>query len=221
MPKKFDRELSALKEKVVEMGGLAQQMCATVLSAVNDRDRTLLPRVYELEERVDQFQIDIDDDVTRLMAVYGPVALDLRFVLMVARINTELERIGDQAVNMCENAELLVTEPALDQQGRHLPGMAETVGRMVSQSLRAFRDGQVDVAREVISSDNTVDSINNRIFRDLLEQMTVDTGTVKRALALLLTARALERIADHATNIAEEVIFLVKAKDVRHQSDPA
>lgn len=215
MSKKFDEELRALKSRVVEMGELAQNMFQTAMKALVERDVKMIDALQDMEERVDRFQVEIDEDVVRLMAVYGPVALDLRFVLMTARINTELERIGDQAMNMCENVTMLVAEPELKRLV-DLPRMADTASEMVRRSLEAFQDGKLDLAREVIRRDSEVDALNDQIFRELLTYMLSDTQNITRSLALILTARSLERIADHATNIAEEVIYMVKGEDVRH-----
>lgn len=215
MPKQFDTELRRLKAKITEMGSLAQSMFQTAMRALVTRDMSLVSEIQEIEEQVDRFQVEIDEEVMRLVAVYGPVAMDLRFVLMVARINTELERIGDQAVNMCENVTLLVSEPELKKLV-DLPRMADFAAQMVVASLEAFREGSVEKAKQVIESDSEVDALNDQIFRELLTYMMSDTQNIARSMALILTARALERIADHATNIAEEVIFMVKGEDVRH-----
>ncbi|HLU47825.1 MAG TPA: phosphate signaling complex protein PhoU [Planctomycetota bacterium] len=215
MSKQFDAELKKLKTKIMEMGAIAQSMFETAMRALVTREPALVAEIDALEARVDRFQVEIDEDAIRLMAVYGPVAMDLRFVLMVARINTELERIGDQAVNMCENVSLLVSEPELKKLV-DLPRMAEVAARMLQISLEAFRDGAVERARDVIANDGEVDALNDLIFRELLTYMLSDPRNITRSVALLLTARALERIADHATNIAEEVIFMVKGEDVRH-----
>jgi phosphate transport system protein len=215
MPKKFDAELSALQDKLVAMGRMAQDMIQTAMCALVERDSKLVSDVMALEEQVDRCQVDIDDDVVRLMAVYGPVALDLRFLLMAARINTEIERIGDQCVNMCENVELLLTEEELKKL-IDLPKMADTAARMVAASLEAFREGSTSNARAVIRTDSEVDALNDQIFRELLTYMLSDTKNITRSVALILFSRNLERIADHATNIAEEVIYMVKGEDVRH-----
>jgi phosphate transport system protein len=216
MPKKFDAELLRLKEKIITMGEKAQEMFQTAMKALVNRDPSPGPEIQKLEEVVDRYQVEIDEDVVRLMATYGPVALDLRFVLMVARINTELERIGDQAVNMCENVELLLSEPELKKLV-DLPRMADVAARMLRQSLQAFREESIEKAQEVIRADDEVDALNDQIFRELLTYMLSDPRTITRSVALVLTARMLERIADHATNIAEEVIYMVKGVDVRHQ----
>jgi len=215
MPKKFDAELAQLKERVISMGDTAQSMFQTAMRALVNRDESLVAKVQQMEEQLDRDQVEIDEAAIRLMAVYGPVAVDLRFVLMVARINTELERIGDQAVNMCENIQLLLTEPELKKLV-DLPRMADVAGWMVRESVQSFKEGTTQKAREVIKADGEVDALNDQIFRELLTYMLGDPRTITRSLALILTARALERIADHATNIAEEVIFMVKGEDVRH-----
>ncbi len=216
MPKKLDDELNGLKRKVVAMSDLAQSMFQTAMRALIDRDESLIAKVQEMEEQVDLYQVEIDEAVVSLMAVFGPVALDLRFALMVARINTELERIGDQSMNMCENVRLLLSEPELKKLV-DLPRMADVAATMVRDSLSAFESGATDVARNVIRADNTVDALYDQIFRELLTYMMSDPKTTARSLALILTAGSLERIADHATNIAEEVIYMVKGEDVRHQ----
>ncbi len=215
MPKRFDKKLAELREKVVAMGDLAQRMFRTALRALAERDEGLIASILEIEERVDRYQVEIDEAVVNLMAVFGPVALDLRFVLMTARINTELERIGDQSVNMSENVRLLLAEPELKKPA-DLGRMAEIAANMINESLEAFREGSTQRARKVIETDSQVDALHDQIFRELLTYMTRDAKNITRSVGLLLTARALERIADHATNIAEEVIYMVKGEDVRH-----
>ena len=215
MPKQLDAELGDLKTKVFQMGELAQEMFETAMRALVDREESLIAKVMELEDQVDRYQIEIDDDVVRLMATHGPVALDLRFVLMVTRINTELERIGDQACNMCEFVQLLVSEPELKKL-IDLPRMAETAATMLRRSLEAFQNGSTKEALAVIDLDDKVDALNDQIFRELLTYMIDDSKCIARSVALILTARSLERIADHATNIAEEVVYVVKGEDIRH-----
>lgn len=216
MPKKFDDELTQLKKKLVTMGDTAQKMFETVMRSLVERDASLMDEVAASEEVVDRHQIEIDEDVSRLMAIYGPVALDLRFVLMVARINTDLERIGDQAMNMREHAELLVREPELKKLV-DLPRMAETAANMLQGALTAFNTEDTELARNVIKNDGVVDALYDQIFRELLTYMIADPKNIARAVALLFISRSLERIADHATNVAEEVIYVVKGVDVRHE----
>lgn len=198
------------------MGTVAQEMVQTAMRALVDRNGALVSKVEDLEERLDRFQVEIDDDVVRLMATYGPVAFDLRLVMMVTRINSDLERIGDQAVNMCEYVNLLLSESELKKL-IDLPRMADTAVGMVREALAAFDKGKSADARKVIQADDQVDALNDQIFRELLTYMITDSKNITRSVSLILLARALERIADHATNIAEEVVYLVKGEDIRHQ----
>lgn len=214
--RKFDEALAGLKAKVVAMGDLAQSMIRLSMGALVDRNASLIERVLTSEERLDNYQIEIDNEAVRLMALQSPVAQDLRFILMVARINTELERIGDLCVNLCESTQLLLTEPPLKPLV-DLPKMAATAERMVQESLQSLLDGSTDRALQVIKADDEVDALNDQIFRELLTYMLSNPVHITRALALILMARNLERIADHATNIAEEVVYLVKGEDIRHQ----
>ena len=216
MKRKFDEALGALKNKVVAMGEVAQKMIQQSMKALVDRNAALIQEVLREEDILDRCQIEIDNEAIRLMALQSPVAMDLRFILMVARINTELERVGDLCVNLCESTQLLLTEPPLKPLV-DLPKMAETAERMVAQGLQAFLESSTEKAVQVIKADDEVDALNDQIFRELLTYMLSDPRNITRALALILMARNLERIADHATNIAEEVVFLVKGEDIRHQ----
>lgn len=216
MPRKFDELASTLKAKVLEMGGLVESMVQKAMNALVERDAGKIDAVLEDEKKVDQLQLDIDELAVRLLAIQSPMAFDLRFVLMAARINTELERVGDQCVNMCENVQLLLAEPPLKPL-IDLPKMAQVAGRMLHESLQAFIEQSAQRAIEVIRMDDEVDGLNDQIFRELLTYMISDTRSITRALSLILMARNVERVADHATNIAEEVIYLVRGEDVRHR----
>jgi len=214
--RKFDDALAALKSKVVAMGEVAQTMIQQSMKALVDRDAAIIQLVLQNEDKLDRYQVEIDNDAIRLMALQSPVAQDLRFVLMVARINTELERIGDLCVNLCESVQLLLAEPPLKPLV-DLPKMASTAERMVEEALQAFLQGTTEKALQVIKVDDEVDALNDQIFRELLTYMLSDPRNITRALALILMARNLERVADHGTNIAEEVVYLVKGEDIRHQ----
>lgn len=216
MPIVLDEDLSSLKEKVVTMGDLAQKMLQTSMRALLERDESLIDEVNRIEEQLDRFQVEIDDMVVYLMAKHGPVAMDLRFLLMVTRINTELERIGDHSVNLCENVQLLLKEPETDKLV-DLPRMADTASKMLAESLRAFQEETTEKTRDVAKADDTVDAIYDELFRELITRMIEDPSKITRGVGLLLIARSLERMADHATNIAEEVVYMVKGKDVRHR----
>jgi phosphate transport system protein len=215
MPKKFDQELDALKADVVRMGEDAAAMIRAAMKALVDRDEAPIAEVLRREEDLDRAQVGIDDHVVRLIVTHAPVAYDLRLLLMIARMNSELERIGDQAVNICENVRLLLGVPPLKPLV-DLPRMADLAQRMVAGALDAFVRRSPDRALETIEADDQVDALNDQIFRELLTYMVEDPRNIPRAIALLLTARALERIADHATNICEEVVYMVKGQDIRH-----
>lgn len=216
MPEKFDRELSSLQSKLLTMGKLAESMFQDALGALKERDASLIKNVLAKEDQVDQLQVEIDDEAIRSMATFAPVATELRFLLMVARINLELERIGDQAVNMCEEVQLLLSEPELKPLA-DLSRMADIASRMLHQSLEAFTNKSTEKAMEVIRADDEVDALNHQIFRELLTYMVTDPKNVTCSVALILLTRSLERIADHATNIAEEVVYMIQGKDIRHQ----
>ena len=216
MHRKFDEQLTALKNKVVAMGDLAETMIRDAMRALVERDDRFIREVLKNEDVLDQLQIEIDNQAIELMAIQSPVAFDLRFILMVARINTELERVGDLCVNICESTQLLLTEPPLKPL-IDLPKMSETAERMVHQSLQAFLEGSPEKALQVIKVDDEVDALNDQIFRELLTYMMSDPRNITRSISLILVSRQIERIADHATNIAEEVIYLVKGEDIRHQ----
>lgn len=221
MSRKFDEQLSQLKGRVLRMGDLAQGMVVLSIRALVERDEKWIKEVLRREEDLDRYQVEVDDEAVHLMAVQSPVAQDLRFIVMVARITTELERVGDLCVNICENVQLLLSEPPLKPL-IDLPKMAEIVKRMLDESLAAFIEAGIspDVATQkalsVCRMDDEVDALKDQIFRDLLTYMIGDTKSITRSLSLILLSRNLERIGDHATNVAEEVIYLAKGEDIRH-----
>jgi phosphate transport system protein len=215
MMQKFYNELATLKQRLVDMGEMGQTMIGLALQSLIDRDPELIREVHSKEKQMNRFHVEIDDEAIRLLAVYSPVAEDLRFLLMVSRINSELERIGDQTVNVCESVELLISQeplkPLID-----LPRMAGLVSGMVRGSMEAFLEKDADKAWEIWNCDDQVDELNDQIFRELLTYVAASPHNFTRAIALILTARALERIADHATNICEEVVYIVLGRDIRH-----
>lgn len=214
--KKFEQELESLKRQVMEMGEVAESMVAWASAALVERDREMIQRVIAAEPRLDRFQIEIDSEAIRLITVYSPIAKDLRFLLMVIRINSELERIGDQALNNCEYVELLLSAPPA-QPLRDLSRMFNVTRGMVHDALQAFNDEDIERARQVLRADDEVDTLNGQTFRDLLTDKSTNQEILNQCMNLILVARSVERIADHATNICEEVIYMVKGEDVRHQ----
>lgn len=214
--RKFEIELDNLKNRLLEMGQVAERMVARASEALVQRDRKIVADVMAGEERLDRFQVEIDGEAVRLITVYTPTAKDLRFLLMVVRINTEIERIGDQAVNNCEYVEMFLSNPPA-RPLHDLSRMTDIACEMVHGALAAFASEDVDMARRVVALDDQVDALNRQTFTDLLADSADDPDMVKRSMSLILLARSLERIADHAENICEEVVFLVKGEDIRHQ----
>jgi phosphate transport system protein len=214
---KFEQELMGVKARVMEMGALTERMVAWASNALITRDRAVVAEVLAAEEKLDRFQVEIDSEAIRLITIYTPTAKDLRFLLMVVRINTELERIGDQAVNNCEYVEMFLSDPPPSPLN-DLSRMTEITCQMVHDALQAFDQEDVQKAGQVVTLDDEVDSLDRQVFKDLLTDRTDDAELIKRCMSLILLARSLERIADHAVNICEEVVYLVKGEDVRHQT---
>ena len=218
MERHFEVELQAIREKLLAMGSLAETMIHKSVRALVDRDEALVQAVLAHEEEMDLLCIEIDDRAFTLLALQQPMASDLRFLVGTIKINSDLERIGDQAVSITLRTRLLITQPQVKPL-IDIPRMATLAQEMVRKSLDAFVRRDPELARLVIDGDDAVDSLRDQVFRELLTYMMADPGTIPRALALILISRNLERIADHATNIAEDVIFLVEARDVRHHHE--
>jgi phosphate transport system protein len=213
--KYFQQGLQRLKQRVLDMGALAEAMVADASRALVTGDAALVQQVRAREPMLDRYQVEIDREAVRLITIYAPVARDLRFLLMIVRINSELERIGDQAFDNCDYLELLPTpRPQLDELSR----IAEMVFGMVRDALQAFRDEDTQRARTVMQRDDRVDALDAQVFRRLLEHPATDAESRATSMGLMLVARSLERIADHATNICEEVFYLVEGTDIRHQN---
>ena len=215
MNRHFDQQIQGLLEELVRMGRLAESMTQTAMRVLIERNESLSDEVYRKEQEVNQLQIEIDDRAVKLTAMQQPVAADVRFLFVASRMATELERIGDQAVNVCENAHHALKSPPL-RPLVDLPLMGEIAGRMVRDGIQALVRKDVALAGKVLEEEKKVDEYRNQIFRVLLTYMMADPGTIERALALILISRNLERVGDHATNIAEEVIYLVEGREVRH-----
>jgi phosphate transport system protein len=216
MAKHYSEALSGLKEMVLRMGGLAEQMVHSAVKALVDRDAGLLAEVRAMENQVNRLHIDIDEVCLEMIALRQPAGGDLRFIAAAMKINTDLERIGDQAQNVSERAESLLSVPPLKPL-IDIPRMARISGEMLKSALDAFVGGDDALAMDTIVRDDEVDQLKDQVFRELLTYMMADPTTIPRAMNLILVSRHLERIADHATNICEDVVFMVKGKDVRHQ----
>jgi phosphate transport system protein len=214
----FETDLQALKNRLLNMGALVEERVHGAILALMERNFETAEAIARNDGEVNALQIEIDDRCLKLLALQQPMASDLRLITSAMKINADLERIGDQAVNIAENAMKMLSAPPLKPL-IDLPRMAEIAERMTRDSLDAFVRRDPALAREVLSRDDEVDGLKDTIFRVLLTYMMADPGTIERALSLILISRNIERIADHATNIAEDVIFLVEARDVRHRHE--
>jgi len=214
----FEDQLNELKGRLVTMGTAAESMIERAVKALLERDAARLPEVFRTEQQVNELHIEVDERVINLIALHHPVATDLRMAVMCSKIAGELERIGDQAVNICQNTTELLRYPPLKPL-IDIPLMAEIARRMLRESLDAFVRQDAVLAQKVLNTDDEVDAFKNQIFRELLTYMMSDPGTISRALALILISRNLERVGDHATNVAEEVIYSAQGRDVRHHHE--
>ena len=215
MQRHFHEELDGLKQTLLAMGALVEDQIRRVMRALVERDDVLARDVIERDHQVNAYDVEVDEKCVELLARYQPAASDLRFLTTAMKIVTDLERIGDQAVNIAQRALELNREPQLKPY-IDLPRMADRAQRMVKESLDAFVARDTALARQVCAEDAEVDALKEQIFRELLTFMMEDPRTVSRAIRVILISRFLERVADHATNIAEMVIYLVEGKMVRH-----
>jgi phosphate transport system protein len=215
MQRHFHEELDALKQTLLAMGGLVEDQIRRVMMALLERDSVVAQDVIDRDARVNAYDVEVDEKCVELLALHQPAAGDLRFITTAMKIVTDLERIGDQAVNIAQRSLELNAEPQLKPY-IDLPRMAERAQRMVKESLDAFVARDTALARQVCAEDAAVDALKEQIFRELLTFMLADPRTIPRAIRLILISRFLERVADHATNIAEMVIYMVDSKMVRH-----
>jgi len=215
MERHFDEELNRLNEKLLLMARLVEESVALAVKGLKERQEEFARDVIKREQDVNLMEIEIDELCMKLLALRQPVASDLRFITSAMKIAGDLERIGDLAVNIAEvSLELLkvpLLKPLID-----IPRMAAVAQSMVKDSLNAFINRDEKLARAVCERDDEVDSLNDQIFRELLTYMISDPATINRAVGLILVGRHLERIADHATNIGEDVIYLVLGKTIKH-----
>jgi phosphate transport system protein len=214
----FDQELADLKENLLRMAGFTEQSVAQALKALVQRDDALAKKVDTDDAVLDKLEIDIDGRSIRLLELRQPTAPELRFITMAMRLSGELERIGDQAVNIAHRAEELNQEPLLKPLV-DIPRMAVHAQGMIHDSLDAFVYAKPQMAREVIKRDEKVDLLNRQLHRELTSFMIEDPHTITRCLNLMSVAHNLERIADHATNIAEDIVYLYEGRDIRHQNE--
>jgi phosphate transport system protein len=215
MHRHFDDELKQLKSKLLRMGGMVEDQIQGSLRALVGRDSALARRVIENDHQINTLDVEVDEDCLRLLALQQPTARDLRFITTAMKISTELERMSDLAENICERAIELNEEPQLKPY-IDIPRMADWALQMVREALDAFVRSDGELARKVCADDDFIDDLTEQLFRELLSFMLENPATITRAIRITFIAKYLERIADHATNVAELVVYMVEGKIIRH-----
>jgi len=220
MERILDEELRILKDKILYMGNLAEMMIDLSIKILLERNRGLIEQIYQHEGEINKLNIEIDNQCLKILALWQPEASDLRFILAIIKINSELERLGDQAINIAQNSlELLkhnMTELIEKFQFREVTELAR---KMVKDSIDSFINRDIKLAREVLIKDSELDNFKKQIFQRVISITTETPSSINQGLDLILIARNLEKIGDHATNICEDIIFMVEGKDVRHHAD--
>jgi phosphate transport system protein len=214
----FVEELEQLKAKLLEQSSLVESQIYRAITSVVQKDEALAQEVLKNEGRINQIEIEIDDFAVSLLALQQPMAADLRFIVASIKINNDLERMGDLAVSIAQRGLSLLNEPVVKPM-IDIPHIAALVQSMVRKSLDSFVTRDADLARSVLSSDDAVDNLRSASYHELISFMEQDPRNIRQSVDLLSIVRALERIGDHATNIAEDVLFLAKGIDVRHHSE--
>ena len=215
MRNQFQTQLHELLQQILLMGGLAESMIALAMDSLLKRDEAIAHEVFEKEERLDRLEVEVDDRVVGLIVHQQPVARDARFATAALRVATDLERVGDQAINICKNTSYVLKEPATEAP-EELVETATLARQMLADALASLTDLDIAHAQQVLQDEKKADALRDQTFRVLLRRMIVDPLSAQQSLSLLLISRNLERIADHATNIAQEVVYLVEGQDVRH-----
>lgn len=211
----LDHDLTALKEELLAMAGHVERALGHAIDALLKWDPTQIAVVAESEQKINQAHIRVDEDCVKLLALQQPLAADLRLIIAILKINTDLERMGDQAMNIAQNAEHYLRGKPIKTLV-DLPQMALQVRTMVHDALNAFVAGDIEAAQRILDLDDAVDEAKSRIFRKLVDHMKQSPQDIEQAVTLILIARNLERLGDHATNIAEEIIYVITARDIRH-----
>ncbi|MGB4520700.1 MAG: phosphate signaling complex protein PhoU [Candidatus Omnitrophota bacterium] len=219
MERHVDQELKELNKDILKMGAFAEEAIYKSIEALKNRDKEMAKSVIDNDANVDKLELTVDEKCIDLIARYQPIARDLRFITTGMKINSELERIADIAVDIAQRILEIVDKPLLKQLV-DIPKLAAVAQNMVKMSIDAFVQGDIALAKKVLSSDSEADQLRNEIQKELIEDYMVKDGTsAPRAVQLLLIARFLERICDHTTNIAEDVIYMVQAEVVRHHPE--
>jgi phosphate transport system protein len=215
MQRQFEKEMEQIKRSILSMAGLVERSLVDVAKALTSQDPTLAEAVIDRDDEIDDFEVEIDRLATEFIARYQPTATDLRFVIVAIKLGPELERIADNAVNIAERVLHMAKYPLVKPLDE-LPRMLALAQAMVNDAIAAYVARDSKAAREIIDRDDEVDQLYWQIFRELLNFMVEDRDRVSRTIDLILVARFIERIADQATNISEEVVYLVEAKPIRH-----
>ena len=218
MERHFEQELEALKEQLLLMGGRAEGIVLKAVESLRRLDEDLARQVFADDKAIDRMEIEIEERCVRLLALQQPMARDLRFITAALKINNDLERVGDHAVNIAGSATRLAGQPMLKPLV-DIPRMAELASGMLHEALDAFVRHDAEGARRLCARDDEVDALNRQVFRELVSYMMEDPATITRAMELVLVARNLERVADLATNIAEEVVFIAEARVIKHHAE--
>jgi phosphate transport system protein len=214
----FEEELDNLRSRLLEMSGLVEDSVYRSIQSLIERDEVAAQQVLQNESRINRMEIEIDDLATSLLARVQPMATDLRFITAAIKINNDLERMGDISVNIVRRTLALMREP-MPKELIDIPHMATLAQSMIRNSLDAFVRKDAELARSILTSDDVVDQLRDAVYEELIALMEQDPTTVRQSINLMLIARALERLADHATNIAEDVLFLVEGVEVRHHAE--
>jgi phosphate transport system protein len=215
--KRYGEDLKKLREDILYMGGLVEDQIQKAIKSLVERDSALAELIIERDHEVNRLDVDIDELCIRMLALHQPAGRDLRFITTGLKITTDLERVGDMAVNIAEAARRYASHPPVKKL-IDIPRMATTAQRMLRDALDSYVRGDMQLAQHVLDEDDELDSLKTQVFRELLTYMLQDPTTIEPALDLILISRHLERIGDHATNVAEDVIFMVSGRDVRHHA---
>ena len=218
MERHFERELEDLREEVLMMGGRAEAIVLKSVESLKQRNELLAHQVFAEDKVLDRMEIDIEERCIRLLALQQPLARDLRFIAAALKVSNDLERVGDHAVNIAGSSERLLASPPLKPLV-DIPRMSELAAGMLREALDAFVRHDAETARRLVLRDDEVDELNRQLFRELVSYMIEDPATITRAMELVLVARNLERIADLATNVAEEVVFIAEARIIKHHAE--
>ncbi len=218
MERHFDEDLKALKERLLRMGSIAEEMIQKATKAVMERNSVLAEEVFELEKTVNLMHIEVDDRCIKLIALHQPMAVDLRLITAAMKINSDLERVADQAVNVCQTAYYHLLKETPVPQMNILPRMAQIAQKMLKDALDAFSTKNVELAQNVLSQDEEEDRLKSETMNGMIELIRKEPAHCKQFVDIILLSKNYERIGDHCTNIAEDVIFMVLGKDIRHHA---